>query len=110
MTKQLVEEIMQLEVDAEKQLAQAAAEHDAIIKKAHEKAHLLIQEAERTLDTEREALIRQHDSKLHEQKQQMIAAARAEAKELAKRIERNVPKAAEQMLKRFKEYASNDVS
>jgi vacuolar-type H+-ATPase subunit H len=110
MTKQLVEEIMQLETEAAEQLVKAATEHDTIIRKAHEKAIVLVQETEHTLDTEREEAIKQRGMQLQKEKEQTIAQARTEGKALAAALSKKVPKAANHLLTQFTEYARNDVS
>ena len=105
MTKQLVEEIMQLETEAEHQLARAAAEADTIIRRAHEKPLLLVQETEHTLDTQREAATKQRSKQLQTEKERAIEQARSDAKALAATLNKRVPKAADYLLRQFAEHA-----
>lgn len=107
MSKQLVEEIMTLEEQAERQLANASKEYDTTIQRAHEKALLLVQEAENTLDTERENTIKQRTKQLEEEKRKAIEAARTESQALGQQISKRVPKAAEHLRKAFMESATN---
>jgi vacuolar-type H+-ATPase subunit H len=107
MTKQLVEEIMQLEAEAELQLVKAKAEHDAIIKKAHEKALLLVQDAEHALGAEEESLIKQKTKELETEKAKAIKQAQTDAQALAQTLSKRVPKAADMLLSKFMEYAAN---
>jgi vacuolar-type H+-ATPase subunit H len=106
MTKQLVEDIMQLEAEAEQQIAKAATDADTIIRKAQEKALLLVQEAEHTLDTEREALIKQRSKQLTAEKEKSVENARTEAKALAATLSKRVPKASEYLLAQFVEQST----
>lgn len=107
MTKQLVEEILQLEETAERQLAAAEKEYELTIQRAHEKAHLLVQEAENTLDTEREKALKERAAQLEQEKQQAIKAARTESKALGQTVSKRVPKATEHLRKAFMESVRN---
>lgn len=109
MTKELVEDIMRLETDAEHQLVKAATEKENIIIHARKQTLLAVQEAEHTLDTEREERIREHDKTMHDRKITLIEDAKQEARELASRVEPRIEPAAEQVLQRFFEY-THDVS
>jgi vacuolar-type H+-ATPase subunit H len=110
MTKQLVEEIMALEDDAQRQIEHATKQREAAIQKAHERALKIVQDAEHTLDTEREAATKERTDKLRAQKQKTIEEAHAEAKKLASKLQPKAQGGTTFVLDKFKEYVENEIS
>lgn len=110
MTKQLVEDIMQLELEAEQELESVRREHDKVVRKAQEKAMQLIQNAENTLDNERETALKRKTDELHA----LAVAAKTKdeelAAELAKTANPRISKAANKMLQRFSEKIHDDAA
>ena len=110
MSKELVEEIMALEEKAEQEIAKAEHDKEAMIRKAKEKATLLIQEAEHAMDTERQKLLASHDKTLHSQKQQALDSAQQQASTLRRAVDQRTDPATQFVLDRFTEYVRNDLS
>ncbi len=110
MSKQLVEEILALEEQYAKQLQKANHDKEAAIHKAHEQAMTLVQDAENSLDTQREAAIREWTERLHKEKEQSVAAAKKDAATLSKSVQPKIPQAAKQMLATFTDYVEHELS
>ncbi len=110
MSKQLIEEIMELERHGEDVIAKATKEKEALIQHAHEEAHALVQKSEHTLDTERESAVKAALDRLQAEKQARSKASEQAARALEKKAQAKIDPAAKRVLERFTEYVNNEIS
>ena len=109
MSRELVEEILELEAHAEQQITHAKQEAEHIIRKAHEDSVHIEQDAERTIEASSAERIEQHTKKLQQEKAAALKEAQTAAASLAKQITPRITSASELLKTQFLEQL-NDAS